>query len=216
MLCEQIPELEVVKAFNNPEVMLKECENIAFDLCILDIEMPGLNGLEVARLLNGKPVIFTTAYKEYAINAFDLNAIDYIQKPIQKERLEISIKKAIQRFSKTTAPKDFISINSNKGRILLYFNELIYLTISESDSRDKIAFLENGSQLILKNSSFEKLLAVLPSHLFCRINKKDVISLKSIQHYTLNEITLTVQKNQKPIFLSLSEVYRTEFIKRVE
>lgn len=79
MLCEQIPELEIVKAFNNPSTFLKELPNLEFDLCIMDIEMPDMNGLQVANLLNGKPVIFTTAYKEYAAEAYDLDAIDYVR-----------------------------------------------------------------------------------------------------------------------------------------
>ena len=84
MLCEQLPELEVVKAFNSPDIFLKEVPNLDFDLCILDIEMPAMNGLHVANLLQGKPVIFVTAYKEFAAEAFDLDAIDYVRKPVKK------------------------------------------------------------------------------------------------------------------------------------
>jgi len=94
MLCEQIPELEVVKAFNSPLKFFTELPKLDFDLCILDIEMPEMNGLQVANLLNGRPVIFTTAYKEYAADAFDLNAVDYVRKPLTKERLEKAVKKA--------------------------------------------------------------------------------------------------------------------------
>ena len=99
LLCEQIHELEVVRAFNNPEIFLKEFPGLDFDLCILDIEMPGINGIELAALLNNKPVIFTTAYKEFAINAFDLDAIDYIIKPVKPERLQLAVNKAIQRIN---------------------------------------------------------------------------------------------------------------------
>src|SRR5690606_6558733 len=66
MLCEQIPQLEVVKAFNHPQSFLEELPALEFDLCILDVQMPGMNGLQVANLLQGKPVIFATAYKDYA------------------------------------------------------------------------------------------------------------------------------------------------------
>ena len=90
-MCEQIPDLEVVRAFNNPQVLLTEIENLDFDFCILDIEMPQLNGLQVAKLLKGKPVIFTTAYKEYAADAFDMDAVDYVQKPVKIERLHQAI-----------------------------------------------------------------------------------------------------------------------------
>ena len=80
MLCEQIIDIEVVKTFNDPVLLLNEQSFLDYDFCIMDIEMPSMNGLQVANLLNGKPVIFTTAYKEYAVEAFDLNAIDYVQK----------------------------------------------------------------------------------------------------------------------------------------
>lgn len=217
MLCEQIPELEVVKAFNNPEIFLNEAKSLDFDLCIMDIEMPGMNGLYVASQLNGKPVIFTTAYKEYAVDAFDLNAIDYVQKPIQKERLEIAVKKAVERLGKLAPKKEFVSLNSDKGRILVYFDQLLYVTISEFDSRDKVAFLENGSRFTLKNISFEKLMLLLPDDSFCRVNKKDLIAIKSVQHFSFDELTTNMlQSNGKTVTLSLSEVYRTEFNRKIK
>lgn len=213
MLCEQIPELEVVKAFDNPEVFLKEIEFLEFDLCIMDIEMPGMNGLYVASQINNKPVIFTTAYKEYAIDAFDLNAVDYIQKPIKKERLEIAVQKVIERIGKIQSKKEFVSLNSDRGRVLIYFDQLQYVTISENDSRDKIAFFNNGSKSILKNISFEKLLQILPKDLFCRINKKDLISIKAISHFSFDEITTNIPlPSGKYLTLALSEVYRNNFV----
>jgi len=116
MLCEQIPELEVVKAFNSPETFLMELSSLEFDLCILDIEMPGMDGLSIANLLGDKPVIFTTAYKEYAAEAFDLNAIDYIRKPVTRERLQTAVNKALYRIRQSNPARNFIQINTNKGK----------------------------------------------------------------------------------------------------
>lgn len=84
LLCEQIEGVEVVRVFNNPKYFLEEINDIDCDLCILDIEMPGLNGLQVAELISHKKIIFTTAYKEYAAEAFDLNVVDYVRKPIKR------------------------------------------------------------------------------------------------------------------------------------
>lgn len=98
MLCEQIPELEIVKAFNDPQKLLDEVPNLDFDLCISDIEMPGIDGLTLANLLQNKLVIFTTAYKNYASEAFDIDAVDYVTKPVTKERLERAVAKALERF----------------------------------------------------------------------------------------------------------------------
>src|SRR5699024_534337 len=115
MLCEQIPEVEVVKAFNHPRKLLQESPTLDFDLCILDNELPDLNGLQVANLLNGKPVIFATAYEEHAADAFDLNAIDYIRKPLKLDRLQQAIEKAVQLLKNSPATgKQFVHLNTNK------------------------------------------------------------------------------------------------------
>ena len=78
--------------------------------------MPGLNGLQVASLLKGKPVIFITAYKEYALDAFELDAIDYIQKPVQLERLQLAVKKAIKRIESNSSTQKYIQLNTGKGQ----------------------------------------------------------------------------------------------------
>jgi DNA-binding LytR/AlgR family response regulator len=214
MMCEQIPGVEVVKAFNDPLKFIAESKHLDFDLGIIDIEMPQLNGLEVAQLLPGKPVIFTTAYKEYAAEAFDLNAIDYIRKPIQKERLEKAIQKAAEKIKSNKAGKQFIQLNTSKGKSLVFFEQLLFITTSPADKRDKIAHLENGGELLLKNVSFSWLLSVLPEKDFCQINKKEIIAVKIIAFFTHDEITTSVIKEGKPARFSLGEIYKTGFLKR--
>jgi DNA-binding LytR/AlgR family response regulator len=217
MLCEQIPGLEVVKAFNSPELFLKEMADLDYDFCILDIEMPGMSGLQVANLLNGKPVIFTTAYKEYAAEAFDLNAIDYVRKPVKKERLQQAIQKVQNHQVTRTAEKQFFQANSSKGKSLIFFDQLLYVTVSDVDSRDKTAILSNGDSLILKNISFEKLLEMLPGDQFVRINKKELVALKEVQAFSFDEITTGIRSGSgNYLKLSLSEVYRNEFLTKIK
>ena len=217
MLCEHIPELEVVKAFNNPETFLNELPSLKFDLCILDIEMPGIDGLSIANLLGDKPVIFTTAYKEYAAEAFDLNAIDYIRKPVTKERLQTAVNKTMNRIHQANPPKNFIQINTNKGKTLLFFNQVAHIITSETDSRDKIAQLLDGKTLVLKNISLEKLLQYLPESDFCQVNKKEVIALRSIQFFSHDEITTTIiQPSGKPLVITLGDAYREDFLQKVK
>lgn len=216
MLCEQLPELEVVKAFNSPDIFLKEVPNLDFDLCILDIEMPAMNGLHVANLLQGKPVIFVTAYKEFAAEAFDLDAIDYVRKPVKKERLQQAIQKAASRISKSSSAKNFVQLNTDKGKALLFFDQVGYIKTSDSDSRDKTVQLLDGTILTLKNISFEKLLEVLPSDQFSRVNKKELVAIKSVHFFSHDEITTSIpQSSGKPLVLTLSESYRQEFIGKV-
>jgi len=216
MLCEQIPELEVVKAYSDPESLLKDLPSLEFDLCILDIEMPGINGLGVANLLQGKPVIFTTAYKEYAADAFDLDAVDYIRKPVKKERLQSAIAKLKERLEHQKPPTNFIQLNTDKGKTLIFFDQVAYIAVSEGDSRDKLLLLQDSSSLILKNISFEKLLAQLPEREFCQINKKEVIAMRCIQFFSHDEITTNLkQESGKPMVLTLGSPYRKNFLTRV-
>jgi len=216
MLCEQIPEVEIVKAFNDPLILLKEAPGLAFDLCILDIEMPGMNGLEVAKTLKGKPVIFTTAYKEYAAESYDLEAIDYIRKPIQKERLEKALQKAYEVVIKPADEKQFVQFNTNKGKALLFFKDVMLVTNAETDKRDKLVYLENGENIILKNTSFDQLLAVLPEQGFCRVSKKEIVAIKAVKFFVHNEITTQVlDPGGKNLIISLSEIYRKDFLNKV-
>lgn len=216
MLCEQIQEVEIVKAYNDPLLLLKDVPNLEFDLCILDIEMPGMNGLEVAKLLNGKPVIFTTAYKEYAAESYDLEAIDYIRKPIQKERLKKAIQKACEVLLKPEEEKQFAQFNTNKGKTLLFFKDVLLITIAETDKRDKLVYLENGEELILKNTSFDQLLSQLPSTHFCRVSKKEVVALKAVKFFIHNEITTHISDSEgTPLKINLSENYRKDFMSRI-
>ncbi|MGC4041148.1 MAG: response regulator transcription factor [Flavobacterium sp.] len=218
MLCEQIPELEIVKAFDSPVTFLKETASLDFDLCIIDVEMPDMNGLQVANLLKGKPVIFATAYKDYAAEAFDLNAVDYIRKPIKLERLQQAVQKAISQIGskEPTKEKPFFQLNTDKGKAILFFDKIAYIKTSETDSRDKVAQLFNGEEFVLKNISFDKLLEVLPSPDFCRINKKELIALKSVQVFSYDEITTNlVLLSGKNLKLILGENYRNDFLRKV-
>lgn len=217
MLCEQIPELEVVKTYNNPEALLEDLPSLDFDLCILDIGMSGMDGLSIANLLNGKPVIFTTAYSEYAADAFDLDAVDYIRKPVKKERLQLAVNKVVVRLQQARVAKNYIRINADKGKTLLFFDQLAYITISPADSRDKVAFLQDGKRVVLKNISIEKLLQQLPAKDFCQISKKEVIAIRCIQFFAHDEIiTNLIQPSGKPLVLTLGDAYRKAFLKKVQ
>lgn len=217
MLCEQIPELEIIKAFNNPEKLLAEIPKLDFDLCISDIEMPGIDGLTLASLLQNKLVIFTTAYKNYAAEAFDIDAVDYITKPVTKERLQKAVAKALERFNKPAITKKFIHLNTDKGKSLLYFHQIQYIKTAVSDSRDKEVFLVDGSSLILKNINFDSLLSQLPETDFCRVNKKEIIAMTAVKFFNHNEITLSHQEqNGKFTTLILSETYRSDFLIKVK
>ena len=217
MLCEQLPELEVVKAFNSPEVLLNEWQSLDFDLLITDIEMPGMNGLQVADAVKGKAIIFTTAYKNFAVDAFDRDAVDYVVKPIKPERLQQAVQKVVLHMAKPKKVIKQINLNTDKGKALISVEKIFGIVTSNIDSRDKILLLNDSSKITVKNYSFEKLLEMLPLPEFCRINKKAAIALKHVQFYSHDEITADiVDKDGENYSFSLSEIYRSDFIKLVK
>nr|WP_255508174.1 response regulator transcription factor [Flavobacterium selenitireducens] len=212
ILCGQISEIEVVKAFNDPEKFLSEKENLDFDLCITDIEMPGISGLKLASALKGKLVIFTTAYKHYATDAFDLEAVDYIVKPVKSDRLEKAIHKAIQQFSNKREKPAFFQPITDKGRAILYFRRILLIATAEKDSRDKTVFLDDGSKLLLKNINFQTLLRQLPESDFCRVNKREILAIRAVRVFSAQSIVTTLnEENGNPKVVVLSEIYRSEF-----
>ena len=217
MLCEQIEDIEVVKAFVDPELFINELDNLEFDFCVLDIEMPKINGLQVANLLKDKPFIFSTAYKEYAIDAFDLDATDYIQKPIKKERLLQAIDKIKKRVQQTDHQQNsFVQLNSDKGKILLHFNQIVYISTSTLESRDKTIVYNDLSELTLKNITLDNLTEILPEKNFVRINKREIIKIQHIKYFHSESITLDIlSKENKEINLILSEVYKSNFLDRI-
>lgn len=210
LLCEQIEGIEVVKAFNNPKIFLQEIDDIDCDLCILDIEMQGMNGLQVAGLIKHKKIIFTTAYKEYAAEAFDLDVVDYVRKPIKKERLQQAFEK-VQKLTEQQTDQSFFEWNTNLGKSRILTADIVYIKTSEIDSRDKDVILKNNSDIILKNLSFKNLAELLPQKNFVQINKKEMVNTKYIQVFSLSEIILdSGTTDGSPVKLVVSDVFRSQ------
>ncbi|MGI9653128.1 LytR/AlgR family response regulator transcription factor [Chryseobacterium sp. RLHN22] len=213
LLCEQIENVEVVKAFNDPKVFLNEIGNIDCNLCILDIEMPGMTGLQVAELISGsKKIIFTTAYKEYAAEAFDLNVVDYVRKPIKKERLIQAFEKAADLLN-NSQKKEYIEWNTNIGKSTIFTEQIAYIKTSEIDSRDKDIILKDGTTIVLKNMNFKSLLEMLPSKDFAQVNKKEIIALSSAKVLSTNEIITTIATDSDQFLkLHIGETYRNSLM----
>ncbi|MFY1045623.1 LytR/AlgR family response regulator transcription factor [Chryseobacterium sp. GP-SGM7] len=212
LICEQIENVEVVKAFNDPKLFLSEIGNIDCNLCILDIEMPGMTGLQIAELISdSKKIIFTTAYKEYAAEAFDLNVVDYVRKPIKKERLVQAFQKAADLLANTK--KEFIEWNTNIGKSTIFTEQIVYVKTSDIDSRDKEITLKDGTSIVLKNLNFKSLLEMLPSKDFAQVNKKEIIALSSVKVLSTNEIitTISLEPNQF-LKIHIGEIYRNSLI----
>nr|WP_309755081.1 response regulator transcription factor [Flavobacterium sp.] len=181
---------ELIDSFENALKAYAFLESNDVDLIFLDIEMPLLKGNDfLKKLKNPAKVIFTTAYREYALEGYELNVIDYLLKPITFDRFFVSIEK----FKQLQTPKKqeekvsekHIFVSSGIKNIKIVFDEILYI----ESLKDYITIhLENKISYHLKFniSSFEKLL----NDDFVRIHRSFIINVKKLRSYTKNEIEI--------------------------
>ncbi|MBL1408905.1 LytR/AlgR family response regulator transcription factor [Sphingobacterium faecale] len=216
ILLDQVENVEIVKVFNDPLAVVREYKKLEFDFCILDIEMPQLTGFDLAEILQEYPIIFATAYKQYASEAFNINAVDYITKPISLQRLKQAIDKVRIQVSKSVSEQPYAQFNTDKGKALIHFDRILFIRNSDVDSRDKVFFFDDDTDVMVKNISFGGLLAILPMSGFVRINKREIISLRIVKFFNSEEIVTTLKDQlDKPLVLGLSETYRKTFMELI-
>ena len=118
LLAELWPELYIVSQCEDGLAALEALTSLRPEVAFLDIRMPGLTGLEIARAASpGTHVVFTTAYDEYAVSAFDHGALDYLLKPIKRERLEQTVTRLKERVGSATAPAISAILDALQGRM---------------------------------------------------------------------------------------------------
>jgi two-component system LytT family response regulator len=181
---------ELVASFENALKAYAFLESNTIDLMFLDIEMPLLKGNDFLKKLKNPPkVIFTTAYREYAIEGYELNVIDYLLKPITFDRFFVSIEKfkqlQIPKTPENLTNEDHIFVSSGSKNIKIVFDHILFV----ESLKDYITIhLENGKSHHLKQniSAFEK---VLNSN-FVRIHRSYIIQAKKLTAYSKNEVEI--------------------------
>ncbi|UUW10843.1 LytTR family DNA-binding domain-containing protein [Flavobacterium plurextorum] len=181
---------ELIDSFENALKAYAFLENNVVDLIFLDIEMPLLKGNDFLKKLKTPPkVIFTTAYREYALEGYELNVIDYLLKPITFDRFFVSIEK----FRQLQAPKkennstseNYIFVTSGNKNIKIILDEILFI----ESLKDYITIhLENRKSYHIKQniSVFEKLL----NSDFVRVHRSYIIQTKKLTSYSKNEIEI--------------------------
>lgn len=182
-LLAKYPSIEIIGEYDNAEDAINEIERQKPDLVFLDIHMPGKDGFGVLEELIYVPqVIFVTAYDEYAIKAFEVNALDYLLKPIQPERLDEAINKLSAQLqtnetstNKLTA-KDQVFVKDGEK---CWFVKLEDVPMFESEGNYVRVYFKGNKPLILK--SLNNLANKLDEDVFFRANRKFIINLNWIE-----------------------------------
>lgn len=214
-MCEINPHVEIVKVFQKPEKFLKSKDSLEFDLVFLDIEMPGMKGTEIAKTFSGKGIIFTTAYKHFAADAFELEAIDYLVKPLNQERLNKAIEKALIWRKNQESKGVWIDLPTSLGKAHVIMDDIRFIKTSEIDKRDKVLFMKNSEEILVKNTSFSELLNRLPMSQFCQISRSEIVNIKYISHFTENLLQISLDPD-KSIDFTIGEKFKPNFLLKMK
>ena len=159
------------------------------DLIFTDIQMPELTGIQFMKILNDShKFIVTTAYSDYALQSFNFRVIDYILKPITKERFDLAVKKYIDLFnSQTINQSTYIFVKADGRQVKINFSDLLYI----EGLKDYVKiYLKDNPKPILTLMSLKKLEEELPSENFMRIHRSFIIGLDKIETIERNHIVI--------------------------
>jgi DNA-binding LytR/AlgR family response regulator len=189
-------DIDILEKFTNPQVALDFLKENPVDLIFSDIQMPEMLGTDLLRNLEKPPLfIFTTAYQQYALEGFELNAIDYLMKPIRKERLSSALDKVrnqlelINRVGQDSL-EESITITVEYKKVKLLLDEIRYI----EGLKDYVKIhLKNRVRPVLTRSNLKGITSKLPDTTFVRIHNSYLVNNKSI--VTIDETELPIGKS---------------------
>jgi DNA-binding LytR/AlgR family response regulator len=210
--CEQSDKVQLVKTFLKPNDAVKYIENFPVDLLFLDIQMPSISGIDFFRNLNRDVmVIFTTAYTEYAIEGFNLNAIDYLLKPFTYERFQQATTKAQEYYNFITnagnVKQPFIYIRADYSLLKIDIQDIIYI----EGLNDYLRIHLRNQKPVVARMTLKALIEKLPANDFLRVHRSYIVSLTSILKIAAKMIHIKVNDSVVPLQIGKSyeeEVYR--------
>lgn len=190
---QQIPNIDVIGECSKGKEAVEKIDKLKPDLVFLDVQMPGMNGFDVLDELTHDPyVIFTTAYDQYAIKAFEKNAVDYVLKPLDQERFKLAIDRAINRMKleqnnvgellrnlKTENRSSYdshIFVQKSEKLLNLPVDEIVYLEASGD-----YTILTTKNDQFVSSSGIGKLEEILNPEIFIRVHRSTIINLNSLK-----------------------------------
>ncbi|RYG37840.1 MAG: response regulator transcription factor [Chitinophagaceae bacterium] len=209
----QIPFLELKSTCSDALYALEVLQAQRIDLLFLDIHLPKLKGLDFIRTLKSPPrIILTTAYREYALDGYELNVVDYLLKPIHFNRFIMAVNKvkehtlnepAIQNVAAVAAERAHLLINVNKKRIRIYFDEILYI-----ESRKEYINIVTAAKAYLTKYQISEVEAMLDKRKFIRIHRSFVVAREKLSAFSAAEVEINgevipIGRSYKELVLSL-------------
>jgi DNA-binding LytR/AlgR family response regulator len=206
-LCARISFINLTHTFTQVSAAQKHLRKFPVDLIFLDIQMPDMNGVDLYKSIEQKAmVIFTTAYSVYAVEGFNVNAIDYLLKPIEFDRFSTACDKAKEYAEylkpRESTPQANLFVRSEYALVKILYKEIFYL--ETMDDYIKIHLKEGRTVLTLM--SMKKMLEKLPSKDFIRVHRSYIIPFSRIESVSSKSISLG------SIEIPIGASYKTDFL----
>ncbi|MCG6189295.1 LytR/AlgR family response regulator transcription factor [Maribellus maritimus] len=199
---EACPELVLAGVYDNALEAGKKLAEGKIDLLFLDINMPKLSGIGFVKSLKEPPLfVFVTAYPEYAVEGFEVDAVDYLLKPVSFERFRASVNRVLERISARNENKNdhgHIMLRADKKNYRVDFNEILFLEAQG----DYVKFVTTKDSLMVHGTMKEFILQ-LPVEKFERIHKSYVISLSKVVYLEGNQVK--VGDHKIPVSINFRE-----------
>lgn len=211
LLVDKMDFLYLLGSLDHPLKAMEFLQNQEANIIFLDIEMPEVNGLELASNLDSDSrVIFTSSSKSYALEAFDMEAVDYLVKPVMLPRLVRAVKKAIRSIatpgsSIQKAYKDHIFLKENKRLVRTSIEDILYI-----ESTGDYAKFFTKDEMILVHSTLKNIQKLLDPGIFVKVHRSFVVNIKKIVDIEDNSLVITDR------VIPISRAQRSELMKHIQ
>mgnify|MGYP003623229692 CR=1 FL=1 len=213
-IIDQIPQLKLLDSFNSANAASEFMQTTQVDLIFLDIQMPGINGIEFARTIpKNTLVIFTTAYSEYALDSYEVDAVDYLVKPIDPDRFNKAVDKAITYHSLLTAEvkseekdevknieNEYIFVKSERRYFKVNLKDVLFI-----EGLKDYVIIQMAEQRIITKMNLKTIHELLPQKIFLRVNRSYIVNINQIDSFDNNDIFI------KTYEVAIGNHYRDSF-----
>lgn len=217
LLVKDIDYLHLAGTFNNAASAARYMEGNTVDLIFLDIQMPGITGIEFAKTISRRTlIVFTTAYSEYALDSYEVDAIDYLIKPVEPERFRKAADKALayssllmqdEKENIEPAADDYFFVKSDRKYFKVNFEDILFV-----EGLKDYVILQLEEQRIITRMNLKAMNELLPKSLFLRVNKSYIVNTARIEAFDNND--LFIKTHEIAIGSSYRDGFFEEFVMR--
>lgn len=209
-LVAQVSQLELLDTFGDAKSASVFMQNNAVDLIFLDIQMPGVTGIEFAHTIPKETlIIFTTAYSEYALDSYDVDAVDYLIKPIDPTRFRKAVDRAIIYYSLLMdeeqknierVESEYIFVKADRRFIKVNLKDILFI-----EGLKDYVIIQMTDQRIITRMNVKNMHELLPKNIFLRINRSYIVNKDKIESFDNNDVYIGQSE------IAIGNMYREDF-----